>query len=256
MFHREGQSIIIITLISVIGIVLLAKFQIELVWLRIAVQFVAIIALLAVLQFFRNPTREINPRFHEILSPVDGKIVAVEEVEESEYFKEKRIQVSIFMSPLNVHVTRYPASGVIKYSKYHPGKYLVAWHPKSSTDNERTTIVVNTPRFGEILYRQIAGAVARRIINYAVKGQQVEQGQDAGFIKFGSRVDLFLPLDCKIAVLIGQKVVGGQSVIAEMGELQVDEKNAEDVLRAMGKSIRSSWEWDQSGKKKAKSGKN
>ena len=245
MFHREGQRIITVTLIAVIAIILLAKFQLDIFWLRVGVQFVAIVALLAVLQFFRNPVRETNPRFHEILSPVDGKVVTVEEVEETEYFKEKRLQVSIFMSPLNVHVTRYPASGVVKYSKYHPGKYLVAWHPKSSTDNERTTIVVNTPRFGEILYRQIAGAVARRIINYAVTGQQVEQGQDAGFIKFGSRVDLFLPLDCKVAVQIGQKVVGGTSVIAEMGELQVDEENSEAVLKAMGKSIRSSWEWDK-----------
>ena len=245
MFHREGQSIITLTLIGVIAVIVFAKFQIDLFWLRVGVQFLAAIVLLAVLQFFRNPTREVTPRFHEILSPVDGKVVTVEEVEETEYFKEKRLQVSIFMSPLNVHVTRYPASGVIKYSKYHPGKYLVAWHPKSSTDNERTTIVVNTPRFGEILYRQIAGAVARRIINYAVKGQQVDQGEDAGFIKFGSRVDLFLPLDCKIAVKIGQKVVGGRSVIAEMGELQVDEENAETVLKAMGKSLRNSWEWNK-----------
>jgi phosphatidylserine decarboxylase len=245
MFHREGQSIIIVTLIGVIAVILFAKFQIDFFWLRVGIQFLAAVVLLAVLQFFRNPTREVTPRFHEILSPVDGKVVTVEEVEETEYFKEKKLQVSIFMSPLNVHVTRYPASGVIKYSKYHPGKYLVAWHPKSSTDNERTTIVVNTPRFGEILYRQIAGAVARRIINYAVKGQQVDQGEDAGFIKFGSRVDLFLPLDCKVAVKIGQKVVGGRSVIAEMGELQVDEENAETVLRAMGKSIRSSWEWNK-----------
>lgn len=245
MFHREGQSIITVTLIGVIAVIVFAKFQIDLFWLRVGVQFLAAVVLLAVLQFFRNPSREVTPRFHEILSPVDGKVVTVEEVEETEYFKEKRLQVSIFMSPLNVHVTRYPASGVIKYSKYHPGKYLVAWHPKSSTDNERTTIVVNTPRFGEILYRQIAGAVARRIINYAVKGQQVDQGEDAGFIKFGSRVDLFLPLDCKIAVKIGQKVVGGRSVIAEMGELQVDEENAETVLKAMGKSLRSSWEWNK-----------
>lgn len=247
MFHREGQSIITVTLIGVIAVIVFAKFQIDLFWLRVGVQFLAAVVLLAVLQFFRNPNREVTPRFHEILSPVDGKVVTVEEVEETEYFKEKKLQVSIFMSPLNVHVTRYPASGVIKYSKYHPGKYLVAWHPKSSTDNERTTIVVNTPRFGEILYRQIAGAVARRIINYAVKGQQVDQGEDAGFIKFGSRVDLFLPLDCKVAVKIGQKVVGGRSVIAEMGELQVDEENAETVLKAMGKSLRSSWEWNKDG---------
>jgi len=138
----------------------------------------------------------------------------IEEVEETEYFKGRRKQVSIFMSPLNVHVTRYASSGTITYSKYHPGKYLVAWHPKSSIENERTTVVIHTPKFGEILYRQIAGALARRIVNYAEEGEQVIQGEDAGFIKFGSRVDLFLPLNTYINVKLNQKVTGAKTSIA------------------------------------------
>ena len=139
----------------------------------------------------------------------------VENVYEKEYFKDNRIQISIFMSPLNVHVTRYAMSGIIKFSKYHPGKYLVAWHPKSSELNERTTVVIENENFGTILYRQIAGAIAKRIVNYAKVDSRVVQGEDAGFIKFGSRVDLFLPLDSKIKVKINQMVVGGIDTIAE-----------------------------------------
>ena len=145
---------------------------------------------------------------------MDGKVVVIEEVEEPEFFKDKRLQVSIFMSPLNVHVTRYALSGKVKYSKYHPGKYLVAWHPKASTENERTTIVLENEVFGQVLYRQIAGALAKRIVNYAEEGQEVVQGTDAGFIKFGSRVDLFLPLNTKIDVKIGDKVKGGEQIVA------------------------------------------
>jgi phosphatidylserine decarboxylase len=145
---------------------------------------------------------------------VDGKGVVIEEVMENEYFKDKRLQVSIFMSPINVHVTRYPMSGKINFSKYHPGKFLVAWHPKASEENERTTIVIENNTFGAILYRQIAGALARRIVNYAEEGMQVIQGTDAGFIKFGSRVDLFLPLGTKIDVVLNQKAIGGKTVIA------------------------------------------
>ncbi len=214
MFHREGQTIILTTFFSVCAIVLISQYFVDLTWLRLALQITAIIVLILILQFFRNPKRLVNPNFDEILAPVDGKVVVIEEVEETEYFKDKRMQVSIFMSPTNVHVTRYPASGTIKYSKYHPGKYLVAWHPKSSTDNERTTVVINTPKFGEILYRQVAGALARRIVNYAEKGDNAQQGQDAGFIKFGSRVDLFLPLNCAVAVKLNQKVVGAKTCIA------------------------------------------
>ena len=172
MFHREGQKIILTTFFSVGIAIVLAHFYIVEPWLQNIVQILALIILILILQFFRNPKRVINKNFNDILAPVDGKVVVIEEVEENEYFKDKRIQVSIFMSPTNVHITRYPSSGVIKYSKYHPGKYLVAWHPKSSEENERTTVVIKTPKFGEILYRQIAGALARRIVNYAEKKEK------------------------------------------------------------------------------------
>ncbi|MCL6268023.1 phosphatidylserine decarboxylase family protein [Flagellimonas myxillae] len=216
MFHKEGQKIIVTTFFLVVALILVAQFYVSPEWLRFVVQIVALVLLILVLQFFRNPKRPVTPNFDEILAPVDGKVVVIEEVEEPEYFKEKRKQVSIFMSPVNVHVTRYAASGTVTYSKYHPGKYLVAWHPKSSTENERTTVVLHTPKFGEIGYRQIAGALARRIVNYAEEGEQVTQGQDAGFIKFGSRVDLLLPLDCDISVKLNQKVVGAKTCIASL----------------------------------------
>ncbi len=218
MFHKEGKNIILITFFLCVIVIVGAHYFISMVVLRWALQLAALIILVLILQFFRNPKRPVTPNFDEILAPVDGKVVAIEEVEETEYFKEPRRQVSIFMSPVNVHVTRYPASGTVTYSKYHPGKYLVAWHPKSSTENERTTVVIHTPKFGEILYRQIAGAVARRIVNYAEEGEQVVQGQDAGFIKFGSRVDLLLPLNCKICVGLNQKVVGARTCIAMLGD--------------------------------------
>ena len=218
MFHKEGQRIILITFFLVAAIILAANFYVEVPWLRYSVQIAALVLLILILQFFRNPKRIAVKSFDEILAPVDGKIVIIEEVEEKEYFKDRRIQVSIFMSPINVHVTRYAASGVIRYSKYHPGKYLVAWHPKSSEKNERTTVVINTPKFGDVLYRQIAGAVARRIVNYAEVGDNVQQGEDAGFIKFGSRVDLLLPLDSIITVKLNQKVVGAKTCIATVRE--------------------------------------
>ncbi|MDL5510777.1 phosphatidylserine decarboxylase family protein [Arenibacter sp. M-2] len=214
MFHKEGQKIIITTFIIVCSIVVLANYFIDITWLKFGLQIVSLLILILILQFFRNPKRKVSKNFDEILAPVDGKVVVIEEVEETEYFKAKRIQVSIFMSPINVHVTRYPASGLVKFSKYHPGKYLVAWHPKSSEENERTTVVINTPKFGDILYRQVAGAMARRIVNYAEVGESVQQGEDAGFIKFGSRVDLFLPLDSAITVKLHQKVTGAKTCIA------------------------------------------
>ncbi|MGB5668646.1 MAG: phosphatidylserine decarboxylase family protein [Maribacter sp.] len=214
MFHKEGQRIILTAFLIIGTIVLISQYYLHNDWLRWAIQISSILILVLILQFFRNPKRGAKNIFDEILAPVDGKVVVIEEVLETEYFNDKRIQVSIFMSPFNVHVTRYPISGSVKYSKYHPGKYLVAWHPKSSTDNERTTVVINTPKFGEILYRQIAGAVARRIVNYAEVGESVRQGEDAGFIKFGSRVDLLLPLNCGIAVKLNQKVVGAKTCIA------------------------------------------
>ena len=170
--------------------------------------------LITVLQFFRNPKRHLEVNDHTIIAPVDGKVVVIEEVFEPEYFKDKRLQVSIFMSPINVHVTRYATSGKVKYSKYHPGKYLVAWHPKASTENERTTVVIENRIFGEIMYRQIAGALAKRIVNYAEEGTHVRQGEDAGFIKFGSRVDLYFPLGTTINVQLNQKAVGNRTIIA------------------------------------------
>ncbi|MEN1785072.1 MAG: phosphatidylserine decarboxylase family protein [Bacteroidota bacterium] len=218
MFHKEGRTIILSAFVIVVALLILADRFVPIMELRIGLQIVLIVFLVLILQFFRNPKRPVRPSFDEILAPVDGKVVVVEEVEEAEYFKEKRRQISIFMSPLNVHVTRYPASGAITFSKYHPGKYLVAWHPKSSTDNERTTVVLRTPKFGEILYRQIAGAMARRIVNYAETGERAIQGEDAGFIKFGSRVDLFLPLDAQICVKIGQKVKGAKTCVAMLAD--------------------------------------
>lgn len=214
MFHREGQKIILFSFLFVGVSVILAHFFIDIAWLKLTIQLLGLVVMVAILQFFRNPKRLAVKNFNEIRSPVDGKVVVIEEVFEKEYFQEKKRQISIFMSPTNVHVTRYPASGTITFSKYHPGKYLVAWHPKSSEENERTTVVIKTPKFGEILYRQIAGAMARRIVNYAEKGESVQQGDDSGFIKFGSRVDLFLPLDCQINVKLNQKVKGAQTCIA------------------------------------------
>ena len=214
MFHKEGHIIILIFLFAVIADILLLEYILDDGFIKITIQTISIIILLLVLQFFRNPVRNTIINEKHIISPVDGKIVNIEKVFEKEYFKEDRIQISIFMSPLNVHVTRYPMSGKVNYSKYHPGKYLVAWHPKSSEKNERTTIVLENKNFGEILYRQIAGAIARRIVNYAVVDQNVTQGKDAGFIKFGSRVDLFLPIGSNINVELGQHVRGGEDVIS------------------------------------------
>lgn len=214
MFHKEGHKIILLTFITVVIITLLLDyFSIN---YKTYIQFFLIIQLIIVLQFFRNPKRITSIGDNNIVSPVDGKVVVIEEVFEPEYFKEKRIQISIFMSPINVHVTRYPIGGQVTYSKYHPGKYLVAWHPKSSTENERTSIVIKNENCGEILYRQIAGALAKRIINYAKESSYVNQGDDAGFIKFGSRVDLFLPLDTKINVSLNQKVKGAEDIIAKV----------------------------------------
>lgn len=215
MFHKEGFKIILITLFAMIGISLIAHYFVDIPWLKKLIQIVAFLFLIAILQFFRNPKRITPKNDQHIIAPVDGKVVVIEEVFEKEYFKDKRLQVSIFMSPVNVHVTRYALGGKITYSEYHPGKYLVAWHPKASEENERTTIVVDNPVFGEVLYRQIAGALAKRIVNYAKVGETVVQGEDAGFIKFGSRVDVYLPLGTKINVQLNQTVKGGIDVIAE-----------------------------------------
>lgn len=215
MFHKEGYFIITTTFILCAAAALLAEYFINHSTGKGLIQVAALIVLILVLQFFRNPSRNTEINLNHILSPVDGKIVIIEEVYEKEYFKDQRLQVSIFMSPINVHVTRYPMSGKINFSKYHPGKYLVAWHPKSSELNERTTIVVENEVFGEVLYRQIAGAVARRIVNYAKVGDEAVQGEDAGFIKFGSRVDLFLPVGTPVEVVLNQVVRGGETLITK-----------------------------------------
>lgn len=214
MFHKEGHQIILISFLIVAAIVLGTEYGISQPLIKILIQITGLVLLVIVLQFFRNPKRITPKNKNHVIAPVDGKVVVIEEVYEKEYFKEKRIQVSIFMSPLNVHVTRYAIGGEISFSKYHPGKFLVAWHPKSSEENERTTVVLKNEVFGEILYRQIAGALARRIVNYAKSGTQIEQGSDAGFIKFGSRVDLFFPLETPIDVVLNQTVKGGVDVIA------------------------------------------
>ena len=215
MFHKEGQTIIFVSLIIVGSLFLVMDF-IGIPWLVKTLQIGLLIVFILILQFFRNPKRNTQIDDAHVVSPVDGKVVVIEEVQESEYFKDKRLQVSVFMSPINVHVTRYPIGGKVLFSKYHPAKYLVAWHPKSSEKNERTTVVVENSKFGKVLYRQIAGFLARRIVNYAKKDQNVVQGNDAGFIKFGSRVDLFLPLGTKLDIKLNQKVRGGETVIAKL----------------------------------------
>lgn len=217
MIHREGKQTLFLvgTKFIVLNLALFFLWP-EMYFLRWIIGALSLFGFLFFLQFFRNPKRNIQKDDKIILSPADGKVVVIEETEESEYLKEKRIQVSIFMSPLNVHVNRNPLSGIISYFKYHPGKYLVAWHPKSSTENERTTLVYKYPSGLEILIRQIAGAAARRIKWYVKQNDEVIQGEEFGFIKFGSRVDLFLPLDAKINVKIGDSVRGGLSRLAEL----------------------------------------
>lgn len=209
MFHKEGFNIIIISFFITVIFGVLSEYLIESKNLKTALQVAILIILILVLQFFRNPNRPVLGKRDLLVSPVDGKIVSISEIYEDEYFNDKRLQISIFMSPINVHVTRFPVSGKIIYSKYHPGKYLVAWHPKSSKLNERTTIVIENQYLGKVMYRQIAGTVARRIVNYAIENQTAVQGEDAGFIKFGSRVDIFLPPDTKLKIKNGQKVKGG-----------------------------------------------
>ncbi len=185
-------------------------------WLKQIILIGSLVVFFLVLQFFRNPRRATLINDGTIVAPVDGKVVVIEEVFEKEYFNDVRLQISIFMSPINVHVTRHPVNGKVIYSKYHPGKFLVAWHPKSSDENERTTVVVKNEVAGEIMYRQIAGALAKRIVNYAKLGEVVIQGSDSGFIKFGSRVDVFLPKGTPLEITLNQRIKGGLSVIAKI----------------------------------------
>lgn len=214
--HKEGFGIIGIATIILGSIFAVSWYFLfnSIPWLFYLLAAGCVVMLFLVIQFFRVPKREIEIQENVIRCPADGKVVVIEEVTETEYFNDKRIQISIFMSPLNVHCQWNPISGLTKYYKYHQGKYLVAWHPKSSTENERTTIVTEHASGQEILYRQIAGAVARRIKCYAKEGENVKQGEEFGFIKFGSRVDVFLPLNCEINVKINDVVQGKNTILA------------------------------------------
>lgn len=215
LLHREGYKIIFITML-ILGIINILSYQfIGENWISKSLLAVSLVFFILIVQFFRNPFRNTVLNDKHIIAPADGKVVVIEEVEEPEYFKDKRKQVSIFMSPINVHVNRNPISGIVKYAKYHPGKYLVAWHPKSSTENERTTVVIGNGSV-EVLFRQIAGALAKRIVYYVKEGDNVKQGGEMGFIKFGSRIDLYLPLDTVINVSLNQKTKGGETVIATL----------------------------------------
>lgn len=215
MIHREGYATIIFALSILLPLNLLAGF-LSLTWAQPWLGIFSLAIMIIVLQFFRNPSRPVAVLDnHLVYSPADGKVVVIEEVEEDEYFKDRRLMISVFMSPVNVHVNRAPFSGKVAYRKYHPGKYLVAWHPKSSTENERMTAVIEGP-FGPVLLRQIAGALARRIVNYLQPGQDVRQGQEMGFIKFGSRVDVFLPLNAEVLVQMDQTVRGNVDVLAKL----------------------------------------
>ncbi len=213
MFHKEGYQIIVISLLITSSLIISFEYSINKVEIKLLLKLLCFIFFVLILQFFRNPKRNVKLNDKSILAPADGKIVIIKEVFEKEFYKEKRLQVSIFMSPFNVHVTRYPVGGEIIFSKYHPGKYLFAWHPKSSELNERTSVVIKNKVFGNILYRQIAGALARRIVNYASEGNKIKQGEESGFIKFGSRLDIFLPLKTKVNVSMNQMVKGGVSRI-------------------------------------------
>jgi phosphatidylserine decarboxylase len=214
--HKEGYASLGITIAFLLILNFLVRFFLpEHVTIHNVALIISIVLFLIVLQFFRHPKRIIPFNENHVICPADGKVVVIEEVEEPEYFKDKRLQVSVFMSPINVHVNRYPITGVVKYQKYHPGLFLVAWHPKSSTDNERTTVVIENNNIA-ILVRQIAGALAKRIVCYAKEGDKVEQGNELGFIKFGSRVDIFLPLGTKVNVKLNEVVKGGNTVIAEL----------------------------------------
>ncbi len=216
-FHKEGYPTLgfIIVVIAILNAITHYFFG-EYVLITGFGYLLSAFLFIVVVQFFRKPNKTIEINENQILAPCDGKVVVMEEVVEDEFLKEKRRQISIFMSPLNVHNNLYPIGGILKYYKYHPGKYLVAWHPKSSTENERTSIVVENKAGVSILFRQIAGALARRIVFYGKEGETVDQGQECGFIKFGSRVDLFIPLDAKVTVNLEETVVGGKSVIAEL----------------------------------------
>lgn len=215
-FHREGYpSLLLVFVFTVVLNSSIYLFLNDYPSIKIIGYCISFFLLLVILQFFRNPSRNFVATNNTIISPADGKVVVIEEVEETEYFHEKRLQVSVFMSPVNVHINRYPIGGIVKYFKYHPGLYLVAWHPKSSTENERTTVVVEDEKGRKVLFRQVAGALAKRIVFFNQEGYLAKQTEECGFIKFGSRVDLYLPLDVKLNIKLNEKVKGGITQIAE-----------------------------------------
>ncbi|GAA4929097.1 phosphatidylserine decarboxylase family protein [Mucilaginibacter defluvii] len=215
--HKEGYTSIALCILFIFVLNAGIQFYFPQAYvLKWVIYILSFLLFIIILQFFRSPSLRIATDETKVLCPADGKVVVIEETEETEFLKDRRIQLSVFMSPINVHVNRNPIAGVVKYFKYHPGKYLVAWHPKSSTENERTTIVIENHLGVPVLFRQIAGALARRIVWYVKQGDEVEQGQQFGFIKFGSRVDLFLPLGSKINVSIGEVVKGGRTILAEL----------------------------------------
>jgi phosphatidylserine decarboxylase len=220
--HKEGYTSIALCILFIFVLNAFIQFYFPTaVVVRWLVYIFSFALFIIILQFFRNPYIEIDQDETQVLCPADGKVVVIEEADETEFLKDRRIQISVFMSPINVHINRNPISGIVKYFKYHPGKYLVAWHPKSSTENERTTVVTENSNGVQVLFRQIAGALARRIVWYVKEGDVVDQGAEFGFIKFGSRVDLFLPLGTKVNVEIGEVVKGGKTVLAELPVAEV-----------------------------------
>ena len=214
--HREGYPTILITFIIIVLINFLCFYSTKLIFIQLPILLFTLIFFYLILHFFRNPIRDVEINNKHIIAPSDGKLVVLEEVFENEFLKENCFQLSIFMSPLNVHKQWYPVNGEVIYSKNHDGKYLVAWHPKSSTENERSTIVIQTKEKQRVLFRQIAGAVARRICNYSSRGDKVSQNMEAGFIKFGSRIDVFIPKKSKIKVSLNDIIIGGETILAEL----------------------------------------
>jgi phosphatidylserine decarboxylase len=232
--HKEGYTSLALSILFIFVLNALIQFYYpEAHTLKWIIYILSALFFLVILQFFRSPFLDISTDETTVLCPADGKVVVIEETEETEYLKDKRIQLSVFMSPVNVHVNRNPIAGVVSYFKYHKGKYLVAWHPKSSTENERTTVVVQNSEGVSVLFRQIAGALARRIVWYVKEGDIVEQGQQFGFIKFGSRVDVFLPLGSNVLVNIGDVVKGGRTILAELPSALTDVTKEEPATEAV-----------------------
>lgn len=241
--HKEGYTSIALCVLFIFVVNAIVQFYYpDAHTLRWTVYILSFALFIIILQFFRSPHFHINIDETQVLCPADGKVVVIEETEESEFLKDRRMQISVFMSPVNVHVNRNPIAGVVKYFRYHPGKYLVAWHPKSSTENERTTIVIENSKGIPVLFRQIAGAMARRIVWYVKEGDKVDQGAQFGFIKFGSRVDVFLPLGTKINVGLGEVVKGGRTVLATLVEpVKLKEEAVvveEEVAASKAKAVR------------------